>query len=266
MEFLLQKRVNQHFESYTEKEIDIAYEFAKKAYTEFGSFLKAIVLFGGVARRKKKTHDVDILLVVDDISIIISEEMVQAYRVIVQKLVAETSPKLHITTMKFTSFWEYVRAGDPIAINLLRDGIALLDTGFYEPLQALLMRGRIRPTQESIWNYYSRSPITLINSKWHILQACVDLYWSTIDAAHAALMSQGHIPPSPDHAAEMLDQKLHKEKGLEKKYVKIMERMYHLGKGIMNNEIKEVKASDYEKYYKEAEDFVTRMKSFIKVK
>src|SRR3989338_120697 len=191
MEFTVEKRVHPNFESYEEKEIDIAYEFAKKAYKEFGSFLKAIVLFGGVARKKKNTNDIDILLIVDDLSIVISEDMIQAYRIIVQKIVADTSTKLHITTLKFTSFWEYVRAGDPVAINLLRDGIALLDTGFYEPLQSLLMRGRIRPTYESIWSYYSRAPITLTNSRWHITQATLDLYWAVIDSAHAALMSEG---------------------------------------------------------------------------
>lgn len=266
MEFTIEKRVHPNFENYTEKEVDIAYEFAKKAYKEFGSFLKAIVLFGGVARKKKKTHDVDILLVVNDINVVISDEMVQAYRIIVEKIVLDTSEKLHITTLKFTSFWEYVRAGDPIAINLLRDGIPLLDTGFYEPLQALLIRGRIRPTYESIWSYYSRAPITLKNSRWHITQASLDLYWAVIDAAHAALMSEGHIPPSPEHVADLLENHLYREKKLEKKYVKTVRTFYTLGKRVMNNEIKEVSAKEYDRYYKEAHDFVKRMKKLIKVR
>lgn len=266
MEFAIEKRVHPNFESYEEKEIDIAYEFAKKAYKEFGSFLKAIVLFGGVARKKKNTNDVDILLIVDDLSIVISDDMIQAYRIIVQKIVMDTSTKLHITTLKFTSFWEYVRAGDPVAINLLRDGIALLDTGFYEPLQSLLMRGRIRPTYESIWSYYSRAPITLTNSRWHITQATLDLYWAVIDSAHAALMSEGYIPPTPEHAADLLEEKLCRKKLLEKKYVVTMRKFYDLGKKIMNNHVKYVDARDYEEYYKEAHEFVQRMKKFIKVR
>ena len=55
--------------------------------------------------------------------------------------------------MRFTSFWEYIRNGDPVGINILRDGVAIIDTGFFDPLQALLKKGRIRPTSESIWTY-----------------------------------------------------------------------------------------------------------------
>jgi len=80
--------------------------------------------------------------------------------------------------MTLSSFWEYVRAGDPVVINILRDGLALVDSGFFDPLQALLFRGRIRPSQEAINNYYARAPTTLNNSMWHVLQATVDLYWA----------------------------------------------------------------------------------------
>ena len=47
--------------------------------------------------------------------------------------------------------------------------------------------------------YFGRAPITLRNSKWHLNQATIDLYWAVIDATHAALMKLGEIPPSPEH-------------------------------------------------------------------
>ena len=36
------------------------------------------------------------------------------------------------------------------------------------------------------------------------MQACVDLYWAGIDAAHAALMAVGAMPPSPEHVPDMM--------------------------------------------------------------
>lgn len=266
MEFKIERPQSQAIQHYSTAELDASYEFSKRVYTELGSFVKAIVLFGGVARRKSKKADIDILLVVDDISIVINDEIVEAYRVIVEKIVVDVNPNIHVTTLKLTSFWEFVRAGDPVAVNILRDGVPLIDTGFIEPLQALLIRGRIRPSPEAVVSYYGRAPITLANSKWHLIQAVLDLYWAVIDSAHAILMSLGEIPPSPDHVAEMMDEKLRKKGLLEKKYVDIMQNFYALSKKIIYSEIREIPARDYERYYQDAHDFVHRMRKFLKEK
>ena len=264
MKVNIERKINPNIELYRKEDLDIAYKFTKDMHGELGTFLKAVVLFGSSARRKtSKESDLDILIVVDDLSVNFSSELVEAYRIIVQRLIAKNSTRLHVTSLRFSSFWEYIRNGDPIAINILRDGVALIDTGFFEPLQVLLRRGRIRPTEESIWNYYIRAPNTLHNSKWHILQATIDLYWGVIDAAHAALMKHGEIPPTPEHVADLLEEKLVKKKLLERKYVAIMRHFYKTMKMIVHREIKEIKGEEYDRYYKAAEDFVNRMREFI---
>ena len=86
-------------------------------HKEFGDFLKAIVLFGSTAKRTPGRHgDVDILVVVDDVTITPTQELVEAYRIIVEKLVTDVSTRLHVTTVKLSTFWEYIRAGDPIGM------------------------------------------------------------------------------------------------------------------------------------------------------
>ena len=264
LEFKVHKRESPKKHDYGKEDVDIAYDFAKKAYKEFGDFLKGIVLFGTTAKKTYKTSgDIDILIVVDDISMILTTDVVEAYRIITEKIISQISKKIHVTTMRFTSFWEYMRAGDPIAINILREGVALVDTGFFEPLQRLLYQGRIRPTYESIYTYFSRAPITLNNSKWHLLQATIDLYWGVIDSAHAVLMRLGEIPPTPAHVASMLEEKLVKQGHLEKKYAKIMNNFYKLMKMITHREIKEISGPEFDKYYGQAEDFINRMEKFI---
>ena len=235
----------------------------KKIYDEFGTFLKAVILFGSTARKEPSKGDIDILIVVDDTAVTMSAELVETYRIIIEKVISQVSAKLHVTSLKLTSFWEYVRAGDPVAINILRDGVALLDTGFFDPLRALLARGRIRPGQEAIWTYFERAPRTLHNARWHIMQAVLDLYWATIDAAHAVLMSIGEVPPSPDHVADMIEKRLVNEKKVPKKYANIMNNFYDLQKKILHREIKEISALEFERYHKEATDFVNRMESLI---
>jgi len=258
------KKQHPNLERYYKEDLDIAYRFANEIYRELGAFVRAVVIFGSTARRTKgPSGDIDILVVIDDLMMSMTPEVVEAYRLIVQRSIVKTSTKLHITTMRFTAFWEYMRNGDPVAINLLRDGVALIDSGFFDPMQVLLKRGKIRPTQESMWTYYSRAPNTLYNSRWHVSQAVLDLYWAVIDSAHAALMKVGEIPPTPEHVADLLEQKLVKRKMLEHKYVIIMKNFYRLMKMITHREITEVKGEEYDRYFKIAEDFVKRMRKII---
>jgi len=265
VEFDIQKRRKQVSESYSKEVINIAYDFSKKVYQEFAKFIKAIVLFGSTARKKQESKgDVDLLVIVDDVSIIIDREFVQAYRLIINKIIADVSPKkLHVTTLKFTSFWEYVRAGDPVAINILRDGVPIIDSGFFEPLQILLFQGRIRPSSESMWNYFNKAPITLHNSKWHIKQAVLDLYWAVIDAAHAALMKLNEVPPSPSHVADMLDEKMVKRGLLQEKYANTMKKFYHVSRIILHGQIAEISGSQYDEYFEQAKEFVDEMQRFM---
>ncbi len=264
MEFKIQRIDNPNLEKYTKDDLTLAYDFSKKIYDEFGTFLKAIILFGSVARNKSTGKgDIDLLVIIDDITMDLSPEIVQTYRIIIEKSIAATSTRLHVTSLKLTTFWEYIRAGDPIGINILRDGVALLDTGFFDPLHALLIKGRIRPSPESIWTYFTRAPKTLHNSKWHILQATLDLYWSVIDSAHAAMMKLGEVPPSPDHIADMMEEKMVKTGKLERRYVHIMRTFYTLQKKIVYREIKEITGAQYDHFLREAQDFVKKMEKFI---
>ena len=267
-EFNIYPRDNPALSLYSDSDKDLAREFAKRLYKEFGNFLKAVVLFGSVARgeSKKKKGDIDVLVIIDDVTIQLSHEMITTYRIIVEKSVVDVSERLHVTTLRMTSFWEYVRAGDPVGINMLRNGIAMMDTGFFDPLQMLLRQGRIRPTQESVWNYYMRAPTTLHNSKWHIMQATLDLYWAAIDSAHAALMKLGEIPASPDHVADMLDEHFVEHKRLEKKYPDTLRLLYKLSKMITHREKKEITGEEYTKYQKLAEAFVDRMRKIVEEK
>jgi uncharacterized protein (UPF0332 family)/predicted nucleotidyltransferase len=266
-EFKFYPRENPALALYSKEDRELARKFAKHLYDEMGNFLKAVVIFGSATKagqkKRSKNSDIDILVIVDDVTLELTKEIITTYRIIVEKIVVDVSPRIHVTTLRLTSFWEYIRAGDPVGINMLRDGLALMDVGFFDPLQILLRQGRIRPSQESIWNYYMRAPTTLHNSKWHVMQATLDLYWAAIDSAHAALMTLGEIPPSPEHVADLLEERLVKSKQLEKKYPQVLRLLYNLSKMILHREVKEIKGDEYTKYQKMTEDFVERMRQIV---
>jgi len=265
MEFKIKEKKHHNIAKYHSADFELADKFSKKLEKELGSFLKAVVLFGSAGRGEKTAYekDIDVLIIVNDLTIMVSAEVIEAYRIITERVAAGVSRRMHITTLKMSSFWDYIRTGDPIAINMLRDGVPVYDTGFFEPLQMLLFNGKIRPSEESIWVYFSRAPTTLLNSRWHLLQASLDLYWAVIDAAHAALMRLGEVPPSPSQVAHMMRVKMVKPKIIPKKYADVMEFFYTLSKKITHRQLQNITGKQYEEYYKSANDFVNKMQDII---
>jgi len=267
MDYPIEKRKSTTAGKYEKTEVDLAYAFSKDAYKEFSSILKGIILFGSAARGvANPSSDIDILVVVDDIGVNLSKELMETYRIICEKICAKVSKRIHVTTLKFSTFFESMRNGDPLVVNILRDGFPIVDTGFFEPMQLLLAQGRIRPTFESIWNYFARSQTTLQNSRWHAHRACEDLYWAVTDASHAALMKLGVVPPSPAHIAELLDEKMVSAKLLDKKYVKQVRFFYDLYKSITKKTAKDITGEQYEKYYEEAREYVDVIEKFLNKK
>lgn len=250
---------------YVEEHRVLAEKLAEDLKHELNDILKAVVLFGSSAKSGSSTlqSDIDVLLIVNDLSIVLSPEVVESMRVIIENVASKISAKFHITSMRISEFWDYIKIGDPIVVNILRDGISLYDTGFFEPAQFLLEQGRIRPSKEGVWVYYSRAPQTLHNSRWHLVQATVDLYWAVIDSAHAALMHHGIVPPAPNHVADLLEKRLVHEKKLEKEYVKTMRLFYMLAKKVGHKQLTDITGKEYEELYAKAHKFVKRMRLLI---
>src|SRR3989338_3938683 len=98
MKFDIPRRDHPNFERYYKEDIDTAYRFSNEIYKELGSFIRAIVLFGSTARKTKDSGgDIDLLVIIDDLAMNMAPEVVEAYRLIVQKTIVRVSTKLHIT-------------------------------------------------------------------------------------------------------------------------------------------------------------------------
>ncbi|MBT4446096.1 hypothetical protein HOA92_07165 [archaeon] len=265
MRFRIQAKDDDNIQRYPTSDLKIARVFSDKLKKELQDFLSSVVVFGSSARKTQhKNSDIDVLIIGNDLDFKLSQPFLETYRLIIERTIMNTSGKLHVTSMTMSSFWEYARAGDPIVTNILRDGVTLHDNGSFRPLQQLLRQGRVRPTEESVWRYFARAPKTLNNSRWHIMQGTLDLYWAVIDSAHAALMAKDTIPPSPDHVAAMLNKVFVKSKELEPKYVELMTKFYNLNKDITHRKIQHINGRDYDHLYKEAGEFVNRMKKLIR--
>ncbi len=265
MQFRIQAKDDDNIQRYPTEDLRIARVFSEKLKKELQDFVSAVVVFGSSARRQTTVNsDIDVLIIGNDLDFKLSQSFLETYRLIIERTIVNTSNKLHVTSMTLSSFWEYARAGDPIVTNILRDSVALHDTGAFKPLQQLLRQGRVRPTEESVWRYFARAPKTLLNSKWHVMQATLDLYWAVIDSAHAALMAKDTIPPSPDHVAVMLNKVFVTSKELDPKYIQLMQKFYQLNKDITHRKVEVIPGKLYDQLYLEAGDFVNQMNKLIK--
>ena len=249
----------------TEK--DVAVDFAVKVHKKFDRLIKASILFGSQAKNTATaSSDIDIILIVDDAAINWDMELVAWYREELAKIIAENEYRreLHINTVKLTTWWQDMLYGDPVVINIIRYGEALIDSGgFFNPLKALLIQGKIRSTPEAVYVALQRAPTHLARSKASLVGALEGVYWTMVDAAHAALITAGKLPPSPEHIPSMLKQTFVDNNMLNVDYVKSFRDLTILHKSIMHGDIATVKGADIDLWQQQAEKFLTEMTGII---
>ncbi len=252
-------------EKFDKESLDIVYAFSKRMIKEFNDMIKVIAIFGSSSKKDEldPNSDIDVLVIVDDVDYQIDDEIAKSYRVITGKIVEKVSKKLHITTLKLTHFWEYVKVGDPVVLNILRDGYAVIDSGFFTPLQILLYKGRIRPSEEAIYTYFERAPRSLKQVEFNLLKSVSDLYWAMIDSAHAALMRIGELPANPREIPKVIEEKLVKPGLVNQECADFAKEIYELSKKIAHNEVKSVTGAEIDELKEKAEKFVDEMKKIV---
>ncbi|HII72698.1 TPA: hypothetical protein HA265_08130 [Candidatus Woesearchaeota archaeon] len=257
---------------------DIVKRFSEAICKELEGLVVSVVWFGsavrgGFAPGKRSLRDdvlfgsdIDILIVFDDMINVLTPEVVTAYRVVTEKTAAKISKRLHITSMPVTKFWDYSLKGDPILINMLRDGTAMFDKGCFGMAQKLLGSKGITPTNEIVWIYLARGPMSVSNANWNMKQAVLDLYWAVVDAAHAALLHYGIVPDTPDHLIPLMKHHLVGKGIMDKRYVSVVSEFMNTGKILMSGEVNKVSGDHYDRYRKEAEEFLHVVKELIATK
>lgn len=247
---------------------DIAMDFAVKAYDKFDKVIKSVILFGSSMKQTSKpTSDIDIIIVVDDVSVAWDQELIAWYREELDKLLRANpyEKAIHLNTIRLSSWWEDLLRGDPVLINILRYGEALIDFGgFFSPLKYLLIEGKIKPTPETIYSCLQRAPAHLARSRAAELGAIEGLYWAMVDSAHAALISIKSVPPSPEHIPVELKEKFVNSGKLKMKYVVWYRDLLFLYKKISHGEIKDLKGQEIDVWQERAKEFLDVMAHLVK--
>lgn len=248
-------------------ENDIALDFAQKAYEKFNKIIKSVVLFGSSVKQSRTFgSDIDIIIIVDDAAIQFDAELISWYREELAKLISSNPYKkeLHINTVKLTTWWADLMRGDPIVLNILRYGEALIDFGgFFNPLKVLLQDGKIKPTPEAIYTCLQRAPQHLARSKRAELGCIEGVYWAMVDSAHALLIAAKIMPPSPEHISILLKENFVNKGMLDMNYIIWYRDLHDLHRKIVHGEITNIKGQDIDAWQDKADKFVQKMSELI---
>lgn len=248
-------------------EREIASDFAMKVYNKFDQMIKSVILFGSSAKKVATADsDIDIIIIIDDVSVRWDQELIAWYREELGKIIKANpyAKALHINTVKLSTWWEDMMKGDPVVINVLRYGDALVDFGgFFNPLRILLKEGKIRSTPESIYTLLQRAPGHFTRAKQSMLAIVDGLYWTMVDSAHAALISADVMPSSPEAIPKVLTEQFVKTKKLDKKYVDYYSEIHSVAKDIIHGRLTSIEGKDLDEWFVKTDKFLGKMAKLV---
>ena len=248
-------------------ESEIAMDFATKLYKKFNKIIKSVVLFGSSVKQTSTAQsDIDIIIILDDVSIKWDQELIAWYRTELDKILRRNpyQKSLHINTIKLSTWWEDLMRGDPVVINILRHGESMIDlAGFFAPLKYLLITGNIKSTPEAVYNCLLRAPQHFLRSRTAELNAIEGLYWAMVDSAHAALISAKVPPASPEHISVDLKQTFVASGKLNMRYVLWYRDLLLLHKKIVHGEINDLKGVEIDLWQERTEKFMAIMAKLV---
>lgn len=264
MDFQQKKKILNQENNYHLENLRISRSFSKEILLEMKELIRSIVLFGSNTHDTlNKDSDIDIMIVLDNVGVFVSEELREAYRIISSNLCNKHSNKIHLMTINLSDLWDMARKGDPVLINILRYGMPIFDRDLVEPLQYLLEIGKIRPTKEAVYNYMSRAKTLHEETEKHLEISILDMYYSVVDIVHAALMCKKIMPPSPKEMPQIF-----KKEFKEKKYTKIVkdiELFYKIAKDIEHKKGEKITGKIYDELRKKSENILNELEKCIKI-
>jgi len=252
-----------------ETRLESANKFKDKLLEVFKGYIKSVVVWGSVTRGDYTgKSDVDLYVIFDDTKMPLKkfDEIRDKIDKDISKIASDIDPRLHPQpVLALTEFWDGIRTTHPLFFNIVREGYAIYDTGFFIPMRKLLEWGKFPSTIESAEIRMEGAPkrITRVkNVKLYMIAE--DLYYAIMDAAQAVLMYMGVSPPPPKTAPREVRKHLVENGLLEEEYAKTLEDVIEFRKKVEHKELKDISGSDVDKWIERSEKYVERFEKLLK--
>ncbi|MEM4915496.1 MAG: nucleotidyltransferase domain-containing protein [Nanopusillaceae archaeon] len=248
-------------ENLSEETLKLVLDFGNEIINKVNGLIRMIILFGSHAKGKnEQSSDIDLLIVVDDVYNVWDNVTSVYYFDNLNKILSqEKFKKLHVNTLTLSIFWDMARNGDPLLINILRTGKAIIDPfGLFGSLKKLLEMGRIKPSEEAIEISKRKIDLNIRNYKLYLLKAFENVYGIFVTLAQYYLMKKGYLPPEPSEILEYLKKEIKDEEILE-----WYSRIFEKAKKISHGEIAEISTEELKEFYNKAIEFKNKIEKIL---
>ena len=238
---------------------------------KFEKYIVSYVLAGSLVQgRATPTSDIDVWVVIDDTDVkkMTRAELKDKLRAIIIGMGIEAGEltgiknKINIQVYILTDFWDSLREANPIIFTLLRDGVPFYDRGIFMPWKQLLKMGKIKPSAEAIDMFMGSGEQMLKRVELKLKDIGMeDIYYAILTPSQAALMLHGIPPPAPKETASLMREVfVLKEKLLEEKYIKTLEKVVDTRKAIEHGEKKDMTGKEIDELLDESDKYLKRIK------
>ncbi|QKQ98005.1 hypothetical protein GKQ38_00505 [Candidatus Nanohaloarchaea archaeon] len=250
-----------------ERRIEAVEEFSDKLQEKLGDKVKVVAVWGSVPKGEHGyDSDIDTLVILDDTKLKkdVPDDAKKKIRKKVTNLAKETDERITIQYFPFlTDFWDSLRKGEPLAIEAVRNGEPVYDTGLFMPAKRLLERGKISGTQESVKKRlkmgaagYKKAEKNFKSSIPHKLEQ------SMANAGQAPIMLAGKAPPGKENVPDTLEEMFVEQGMLEEEYVEKAREIYEFA-DTGEKDPEEVTGEAVEEHLDKTDDFVRRMHKLV---
>lgn len=251
-----------------ETRLKSAEEFKKRILNMFKDYIKSIVVFGSFMKGQGTgKSDVDVYIIFDDTKMPLKkfDEIRSKIDDDIYKVAGSIDPRLHPQPiLALTEFIKGIRYTHPLFFNIIREGYAIYDTGFFIPMRKLLEWGEFPITPEAAHMRMDSVPKRIDRVKnVKLYMIAEDLYYAMLDAAQAVLMYIGIGPPAPKVAANEVRKHLVDAGLLEEEYAKMFEDIYDFRKKVEQKEIKDISGAEVDEWIKKTEKYIQRFEKLL---
>ncbi|MBR9690397.1 nucleotidyltransferase domain-containing protein [Candidatus Woesearchaeota archaeon] len=237
---------------------------------KFEKYIVSYVLAGSLVQGKATPEsDIDVFVVIDDTDVkkMTRAELKDKLRAIIIGMGLEAAEitgiknKINIQVYILTDFWDNIKEANPIIFTFLRDGIPFYDRGIFMPWKQLLRMGKVKPSPEAIDIFMSSGEQMLKRVQFRINEIGMeDIFYAILTPSQAALMLYGVPPPTPKETPDMLREVfVKKEKMLEDKWVKVLEKTIEVRKELERQSKKNITGTELDNLLKDANDYLKRI-------
>lgn len=244
-------------------------KFKAEVLKLFKDYVKSIIVWGSITRGDYHgKSDVDIYVIFDDTKFSLKKfgEIRSKINNDIYKIASSIDPRLHPQPIvALTEFIKGIRYTHPLFFNIVREGYAVYDTGFFIPMRKLLEWGEFPVTTEAAHLRMDSVPKRIQrvkNVKLYIIAE--DLYYAMLDAAQAVLMFVGVGPPAHKLAANVVRKHLVETGLLENEYAEMLDDIVNFRKKVEYKEIKDISGAEVDKWIERTKKYIERFEKLLK--